>query len=83
MRDKVILYDVQLALFFPKVWKVRVQGYEEVCKLFRQQDSEKSPVFSKYVGFIKGFITDANAVAQEKGLDAALCFIENAAVAER
>ncbi|XP_062513637.1 cytoskeleton-associated protein 5-like isoform X2 [Corticium candelabrum] len=66
-----------------KVWKVRVQGYEEVCKLFRQQDSEKSPVFSKYVGFIKGFITDANAVAQEKGLDAALCFIENATVAER
>lgn len=65
------------------MWKARVQGYEELSKLFRQQDSEKSLEFAKYVSLIKGFVTDANAVAQEKGLDAAIDFVENAAVANR
>jgi cytoskeleton-associated protein 5 len=66
-----------------KVWKARVQGYEEVHKLFRQQDSEKSPEFSKFVGLVKGFVTDSNAVAQDKGLDVAIEFVENAAIANK
>ena len=66
-----------------KVWKVRVQGYEEAQKTFRQQDSEKSPEFGKYVGLMKGFVTDSNAVAQDKGLDAAIEFVKNAAIANK
>lgn len=33
------------------------------------------------MGFIKKFVVDSNAVAQEKGLEAALAFVENATVA--
>lgn len=33
-----------------KLWKARVNGYEEVTKLFRQIDDEKSPEFAKYLG---------------------------------
>ncbi|XP_005107466.1 cytoskeleton-associated protein 5 [Aplysia californica] len=60
-----------------KVWKARVAGYEEATKLFRGLD-EKSQEFSRYAGLMKKFVTDSNAVAQEKGLDAVLAFIENA-----
>ncbi|XP_038112365.1 protein mini spindles isoform X2 [Culex quinquefasciatus] len=60
-----------------KVWKARVDGYEEAAKLFRTIDDEKSPEWNKYLGLIKKFVTDSNAVAQEKGLEAALVFVEN------
>lgn len=60
-----------------KLWKARVNGYEEVTKLFRQIDDEKSPEFSKYLGLIKKFVTDSNAMGQEKGLEATLAFVEN------
>lgn len=60
-----------------KVWKARVDGYEEAAKLFRTIDDEKSPEWSKFIGLIKKFVVDSNAVAQEKGLDAALLFVEN------
>ncbi|GFO33537.1 cytoskeleton-associated protein 5 [Plakobranchus ocellatus] len=60
-----------------KVWKARLAGYEEATKLFKSLD-EKSQEFSKYAGFMKKFVTDNNAVAQEKGLDAVLSFVENA-----
>lgn len=60
-----------------KLWKARVNGYEEVTKLFRQIDDEKSPEFAKYLGLVKNFVTDSNAVAQEKGLAATLAFFEN------
>lgn len=33
------------------------------------------------MGLIKKFVTDSNAVAQLKGLEAALAFVENAHVA--
>lgn len=64
-----------------KLWKARVNGYEEVTKLFNQLDDEKAPEFSKYLGLVKKFVTDSNAMGQEKGLEATLAFIENATVA--
>lgn len=51
-----------------KLWKARVAGYEEAIKLFNQIDDEKSPEWNKYLGLIKKFVTDSNAVAQEKGM---------------
>lgn len=66
-----------------KLWKARVCGYEEVTKLFRQIDDEKSPEFGKYLGLVKKFVTDSNAMGQEKGLEAALAYVENYAHAGR
>lgn len=60
-----------------KLWKARVNGYEEVTKLFRQIDDEKSPEFGKYLGLVKKFVIDSNAMGQEKGLEATLAFVEN------
>uniref|UniRef100_A0A8B9QFH8 Cytoskeleton associated protein 5 n=1 Tax=Apteryx owenii TaxID=8824 RepID=A0A8B9QFH8_APTOW len=64
-----------------KLWKARLNGYEEALKLFQKMDDEKSPEWSKYLGLIKKFVTDSNAVAQLKGLEAALAYVENAHVA--
>ncbi|XP_056382427.1 LOW QUALITY PROTEIN: cytoskeleton-associated protein 5 [Hyla sarda] len=64
-----------------KVWKARLNGYEEAMKLFQKIVDEKSPEWPKYLGLIKKFVTDSNAVAQLKGLEAALVYIENAHVA--
>uniref|UniRef100_T1GEQ0 XMAP215/Dis1/CLASP TOG domain-containing protein n=1 Tax=Megaselia scalaris TaxID=36166 RepID=T1GEQ0_MEGSC len=64
-----------------KLWKARVSGYEDAAKLFRQIDEEKSPEWNKYLGLIKKFVVDSNAMAQEKGLEAALVYIENAGCA--
>ncbi|XP_012235678.1 protein mini spindles isoform X2 [Linepithema humile] len=66
-----------------KSWRARLHGYEECVKTFQCIDDEKSPEWSKYVGFIKKFVVDSNAAAQEKGLEAALAFVENAAVASK
>lgn len=63
-------------------WKARVAGYEEAIKLFNTLD-EKSPEFTKFVGVLKKICTDNNAIAQEKGLDAVLAFVENANIAGR
>ena len=63
-----------------QVWKARVAGYEEATKLFGTLD-EKSSEFNKYLGLVKKMTTDSNAIAQEKGLDAVLLFVENAHVA--
>ncbi|XP_016113990.1 cytoskeleton-associated protein 5 isoform X3 [Sinocyclocheilus grahami] len=64
-----------------KIWKARLNGYEEALKLFQKIEDEKSPEWGKYLGLIKKFVTDSNAVAQLKGLEAAFAFIENAHVA--
>jgi cytoskeleton-associated protein 5 len=60
-----------------KSWKARVDGYEEAAKLFRTIDDEKAPEWNKFLGLIKKFVVDSNALAQEKGLEAALVFVEN------
>lgn len=68
--------------FIPtKVWKARLNGYEEALKLFQRIEDEKSPEWGKYLGLLKKFVTDSNAVAQLKGLEAALAYIKNAHVA--
>jgi cytoskeleton-associated protein 5 len=64
-----------------KLWKARLAGYEESLKLFQTLDDEKSPEFSKYLGLVKKFVVDGNAIAQEKGLEATLAYVENAAAA--
>ncbi|CAG2063963.1 unnamed protein product [Timema podura] len=64
-----------------KLWKARLHGYEEAAKLFRQIDDEKSPEFGKFLGLVKKFVVDSNAVAQEKGLEAVLAYVENYALA--
>ncbi|KAK2715982.1 hypothetical protein QYM36_010516 [Artemia franciscana] len=61
-------------------WKARVHGYEAATKVFQQLE-EKAPEWGKYTPLIKKFVTDSNAVAQEKGLEAALAYVENAASA--
>ncbi|XP_049292206.1 protein mini spindles isoform X4 [Anopheles funestus] len=60
-----------------KLWKARVDGYEEAAKLFRTIDDEKSPEWNKFLGLIKKFVVDSNAAAQEKGLETTLVFVEN------
>lgn len=72
-----------LLLLMLQTWKARLHGYEEVLKLFPSICDEKSPEWGKYLGLIKKFVTDSNAVAQLKGLEAALAYIENAHVASR
>ncbi|CAJ0916923.1 unnamed protein product [Ranitomeya imitator] len=52
-----------------KVWKARLNGYEEAMKLFQKIVDEKSPEWSKYLGLVKKFVTESNAVAQLKGLE--------------
>lgn len=64
-----------------QLWKARLNGYEEALKLFQKINDEKSLEWSKYLGLIKKFVTDSNAVAQLKGLEAALAYVENAHVA--
>lgn len=56
-------------------------GYEEATKLFKRIDDEKSSEYLKYAGLVKKFVTESNALAQEKAVEAALAFVENAAVA--
>ncbi|OAD59416.1 Cytoskeleton-associated protein 5 [Eufriesea mexicana] len=64
-----------------KLWRARLHGYKECVNTFQCIDDEKSPEWNKFLGFIKKFVVDSNAVAQEKGLEASLAFIENAAIA--
>lgn len=61
-----------------KVWKARLSGYEELVKLYKRIDDENSNEFSKYLGMLKKFVIDNNAVAQDKGLEAVLAFLEAA-----
>ena len=65
-----------------QLWKARLAGYEEATKKFKLLD-EKSPEFSNYLGLMKKFVIDSNAVAQEKGLEATLAYVENAACAPK
>uniref|UniRef100_A0A6M2DFG6 Putative microtubule-associated protein n=1 Tax=Xenopsylla cheopis TaxID=163159 RepID=A0A6M2DFG6_XENCH len=66
-----------------KLWKARVDGYEEATKIFRLMDDEKSREWMKYLGMLKKFVSDSHALAQEKGLEASLAFVENSSFAGR
>ncbi|XP_050528781.1 protein mini spindles-like isoform X2 [Daktulosphaira vitifoliae] len=65
-----------------KLWKARISGYEEAIKVFGQLD-EKSLEWNKFTGIIRKIVVDSNAVAQEKGLEATLVFVENSGTAGR
>ncbi len=58
-------------------WKARVSGYEDAHKLFRGLDSDAAE-FSGYAGLLKKVVIDSNVVAQGKGLEMVLCYLENA-----
>ncbi len=58
-------------------------GYEEAAKLFRKIDDEESSEYSKFTGLVKKFVIDSNQVAQEKGVEATLAFMECAAAAKK
>jgi len=64
------------------LWKARISGYEEAIKLFGQLD-ENDHEWNKFTEIIKKFVVDSNAIAQEKGLVAALAFVENSYTAGR
>lgn len=60
-----------------KLWKARLHGYEEAIKIFSEIDDEKSPEWNKFSGLIKKFVIDSHAMAQERGLEATLIYVEN------
>lgn len=60
-----------------KLWKARLAGYEELIKTLGGLDNDKSPEFTKCSGMMKKIVSDNNAVAQEKGLDVVIAFLEN------
>ena len=74
---------IVVALHFLQNWRARVSGYEECIKNFPTITDEKSPEFTKFAPLMKKFVTDSNAVAQEKALEAVLLFAENAHIALR
>jgi len=78
----LVIVLVSPSVCFYQNWKARVAGYEEAIKLFRTMD-EKSSEFTKYLGVLKKICTDSNAIAQEKGLETVLTFVENAHCAGR
>lgn len=62
-----------------KNWKARVHGYEHLLKAFAATGDESDPVFRPYLhslDMLKKMVTDANVVAQEKGVDAVLTFVK-------
>jgi len=65
-----------------KLWKARLNGYEEATKQFRTWD-EDDPKWKNYQGLAKKMVTDSNAVAQEKGLECCLAFAENCKTANK
>ena len=82
----LLLFDCHLVClffflyFFPLVlqnWKARISAYEELAKTFAQAEPDDAE-FKKFAGKVKDFVQDAHAASQEKGLDAAMAFVDNA-----
>mgnify|MGYP001354236376 CR=1 FL=1 len=62
-----------------KNWKARVNGYESLIKTFQNTASEADPAFKPYLrdtDLLKKFAADANAVAQEKGVECLVAFVK-------
>lgn len=69
-----------------KNWKARVSGYETLIKTFQTTASDSDPAFKPYLNnhdILKKMVIDANAVAQEKGVECVINLVkfagENAA----
>jgi cytoskeleton-associated protein 5 len=62
-----------------KNWKARVSAYEQLVKTFQATASDADPAFKPYLSspdLLKGMVTDANAVAQEKGVECVVAFVK-------
>ena len=69
-----------------KNWKARVSAYETLIKTFQTTASDSDPAFKPYLSnpdILKKIVTDANAVAQEHGVECVVNLVkfagENAA----
>jgi hypothetical protein len=75
-----------------KIWKVRRSGYEGLTKLMREAEDNNDKIFNRYGAVtsfaqsdryklvlaprIKTIILDKNVVAQERGLDVVLAWLD-------
>lgn len=62
-----------------KNWKARVSGYTTLIKTFGNTASDTDPAFKPYVNnvdLLKKFVTDANAVAQERGVECLVALVK-------
>lgn len=62
-----------------KNWKARVNGYEALVKKFQATTSDNDPAFRPYTSnpdTLKKIVNDANAVAQEKGVECLIAFVK-------
>jgi len=62
-----------------KNWKARVSAFEQLIKTFQTTASDLDPAFKPYLAnpdLLKGMVTDANAVAQEKGVECVVAFVK-------
>ena len=56
-----------------KNWKARLSAYNELIVTFQKSSSDDDPIFTPYlsnVDLLKRIVTDSNAAAQDKGLEA-------------
>ncbi|KAK2466947.1 hypothetical protein APHAL10511_001205 [Amanita phalloides] len=64
-----------------KNWKARVSAYEALIKVFQTTASDADPAFKPYItnnDLLKKIVTDANAVAQEKGVECIVSLVKYA-----
>lgn len=62
-----------------KVWKVRLQSYEEITKSFQNSRNESDPCFqyfNSHPDIVKKIVMDSNVVAQETGIAATIALLE-------
>lgn len=62
-----------------KNWKARVNGYESLVKTFGTTASDNDPAFKPYINnseLLKRIVTDANVVAQEKGVECVVALVK-------
>jgi len=62
-----------------KNWKARVNGYEALVKKFQATTSDNDPAFRPYTSnpeTLRKIVNDANAVAQEKGVECLIAFVK-------
>jgi cytoskeleton-associated protein 5 len=62
-----------------KNWKARVSAYESLIKTFQNTASDTDPAFKPYTtnpDLLKKLVVDANAVAQEKGVECLVAFVK-------
>lgn len=62
-----------------KIWKARLSAYEELARVFSHTSSDEDPVFDEYArqtDLLQGMALDANAAAQEKGVECLCAFVK-------